>query len=147
MISRIEQETLDIDWFFTNNEIVGCIASAGGKLPRSISENWEKNDLISSFFEDLPIISGVIINPGLSKTIKGKADVEYLSCFIATAEKGIFAFDKTMMNNFLDTNYHLVAMPVTPLKFGSLPNELKNELVRTRYLGNVTEMIDVDQIT
>jgi hypothetical protein len=33
MLSEIEQQSLDIDCFFTNDEYIVFVASGGGKLP------------------------------------------------------------------------------------------------------------------
>lgn len=38
------------------------------------------------------------------------------------AERGLFAFDKTYLNNFNDTVYHLVASPKGPLNLDLIPD-------------------------
>lgn len=49
--------------------------------------------------------------------------------------KGLYAFDKTNLGIFNDPNYHLVAMPVTPLNVNLLPAEIANIIMKTRLNG------------
>jgi len=37
MISLIEQQTLDIEWFFTADNVIGFVASGGGLLPKPVA--------------------------------------------------------------------------------------------------------------
>ncbi|MCD0465080.1 hypothetical protein [Flavobacterium sp. ENC] len=61
MITEIEQQSLDIDWFFTDGTHIAFAASGGGKLPESISESVDYN-LLSHYFRDLPEMTEVKIN-------------------------------------------------------------------------------------
>jgi hypothetical protein len=36
MFTNADQESLDIDWFFTNNQDITFVASGGGQLPQSV---------------------------------------------------------------------------------------------------------------
>jgi len=111
MLTEIQQQTLDIDWFFTSEDKIGFVASAGGKLPSSVASLDEKNGILSSYFRNLPEKTEAIINNELEK-IKGSAINEnYLNDFLYMAKRGLFAFDKLSLNNFLDVNYHIVAKP------------------------------------
>ena len=38
MLTSVEQETVEIDWFFTDDEHVGFVVSRGGRLPKSVVE-------------------------------------------------------------------------------------------------------------
>ncbi len=148
MITDIEQETSDIDWFFTDGIDVGFIASAGGRLPNSISNRSVVSvQFLASYFKDLPKRCDFIINPNLNNIITHETDInEYLSCFIKMAEKGLFTFDKTVLNNFSDTNYHLIAKPINPIKFNSLPQEISIEIAKTKLNDRISECIDVTAI-
>ena len=132
MITDIEQETLDIDWFFTDGNEIAFVASGGGRLPFYVSnKSMEEIESIAEHFKDLPIISEVVINPDIDKFItRGTNKREYLSYFVEIAEKGLFSFDKSISNSFSDLNYHLVAKPITPLKFDELPLEIANGVAR-----------------
>lgn len=129
MITELEQSTLDIDWFFTSNSRIGFVASAGGRLPKSVSKSEENIQLLSDYFRSLPDISDIEINPMLNEImINRKPDERYLSDFILMAQKGLYSFDKTMLNNFEDDNYHLVVKPILNLDIKDLPFEIANVL-------------------
>jgi len=146
MYTEIEQQNLDIDWFFTDNNEIAFVASAGGKLPTTIANLGVGNGDLSSYFRSLPEISEIIINPQL-KDIIPDANEAYLSDFINMAKKGIYAFDKTILNNFFDSNYHLVVNPKTPLKLENLSSEILEIILKTRLdekLKN-TKRIDISK--
>lgn len=143
----MEQETSDIDWFFTNSIEIGFVASGGGRLPESVVENWNESRLLISFFKGFPVIAEVIINPMLNEIKNGKADKRYLSDFVAMAERGIFAYDKTVLGDYLDLNYHLVASPTIPFNFNALPDELKDQLIKSMHEGSMTQSLDVGSIS
>ncbi|SRR5260221_11868909 len=142
MITEIEQPTLDIDWFFTNNEEIAFLASGGGKLPSSVAKSSENLKVLSSFFEDLTEKSDIILNPNLNKRI-GNSDEMYLDSFLSMAKKGLFSYDRTILNNFSDTNYHLVAQPVSPLKIHELPQEIAEMLMEIKYSGSMEATLDI----
>ncbi|WP_390456100.1 hypothetical protein, partial [Chryseobacterium sp. Alg-005] len=135
MYTEIEQQTLDIDWFFTDNEDIAFVASAGGKLPETIAK-LDKDNGLSKYFRDLSEVSEVIINPSLEFIIQ-KVDDNYLSDFLSMAKKGLYTFDKTILNNFSDTSYHLVASPKTPLKMKDLPENILKLLIKTQYNNDI----------
>jgi hypothetical protein len=106
MLTEIDQQTLDIDWFFTDNKNIAFVASAGGKLPISVAKSTINNEKITSYFRNLPSKNDVIINPNLDKTFSNVVMKEkYFADFIYMAKKGLFAFDKIMLNNFSDSKY------------------------------------------
>lgn len=142
MYTEIEQQTLDIDWFFTDNENIAFVASAGGKLPDTIA-NLDMDHQLSVYFRNLPEVSEVIINPEL-ETILQKVDDNYLSDFVGIAKKGLYAFDKTVLNNFSDPYYHLVASPKNPLILEDLPEGIKNIIKKTKYDNKLGEILKID---
>ncbi|QKJ32154.1 hypothetical protein HQ865_21100 [Mucilaginibacter mali] len=132
MITEIEQETSDFDWFFTNGINVGCVSSGGGRLPLTISRSWENFEFMADFFRDLPPNSDFIINPQLKEIRRNlKITDRYFSSFIYLAERGIFTYDKTILNNFEDTNYHLVTAPVQPIMLNELPRNISDIILKT----------------
>jgi len=147
MISIIDQQTLDIDWFFMNDSFIGFVASGGGRLPDSAAKSIENNKSLTLFFRSLPAISDVIINPDLNKIVTTAIDEMYLSDFVDMAKKGLFSFDKTNPNSFSDSNYHLVATPVDPLRFDQLPFEIKGILEESKYNGEIESSIDINSIS
>src|ERR1700744_1286707 len=112
VITEIEQATSDIDWFFTNGNEIAFVASGGGKLPEVISQSKEDIETLASYFRGLPKKSDAIINQDLGKIMEAREINErYLADFVTMAEKGFFSYDKTVLNNFSEINYHLVAKP------------------------------------
>ncbi|RNA61958.1 hypothetical protein D1631_08430 [Chryseobacterium nematophagum] len=131
MYTEIEQQTLDIDWFFTDNDEIAFVASAGGKLPETIAELGDGNGLLSSYFRNLPNMSEVIINPQLENMVQN-VDEKYLSDFINMSKKGLYSFDKTVLNNFSDCSYHLVTKPITPLILTDLSANILDIILKTK---------------
>jgi len=146
IITEIEQQILDIDWFFTNNNDIAFVASGGGKLPRSIAELEDSKIFLLDFFTNLPIISDIVINPDLNKIIPN-VDERYLVDFTYFSRRGLLSFDKTYLNNFTDATYHLVAKPIISLQFNQLPAEVKDILVKTFYDGSIESSINSELIS
>lgn len=135
MITEIEQETSDINWFFVSGDKIGFVASGAGKLPDSIAKLDEKLEMLWSYFKELPETSEVVINTELIAIKNTVITNNYLEDFIYMAKRGLYTFDKTVVNNFRDTNYHLVAKPTKPLSLDTLPEEIL-------YLMNDTVFIE-----
>jgi hypothetical protein len=96
MITEQEQFALDIDWFFTNGYSVAFVASAGGRLPQSVSKSKENLELLSCYFRNLPQISDVKVNKKLRETIPGRViDERYLEDYTYVSKRGLYSFDKT----------------------------------------------------
>lgn len=153
MITEIEQASLDIDWFFTDGQYISFMASGGGRLPGSVSESEETHKILANYFRNLPEISDVIINPELNniliKVFGSGVNERYLKDYVLMARKGLFSFDKTYPNNFMDPSYHLVATPRTPLDLKDIPDSIMSLLTKTKYTGDsiphISE-IDISEI-
>lgn len=134
MYTEIEQETLDIDWFFTNNENIGFVASGGGKLPVSVATSKDKATLLSNYFRSLPDRdNNIYINPHLENILGTEVNEDYLFDFIGMAKKGLYTYDKTVLSNFSDTTYHLVVTPLSPINLNELPEYIIDILKKTYY--------------
>jgi len=149
MYTEIEQETLDIDWFFTDGEHIGFVASGGGKLPEVIAGSSENNQKLISYFRSLRDISTTVINPNLDSLLYevfgNGADERYLRDFLLMTRKGLYSFDKTYLNSFFDSNYHLVAIPSTPLTLEELPRDIFEILIKAKYTeGNLSNISVLD---
>ncbi|MEO7212757.1 hypothetical protein [Mucilaginibacter sp.] len=141
MISEIEQQTSDIDWFFTNGRHIAFVASGGGKLPLSISSSFDTS-IIAAHCKMLYSVSTVVINPNLNKIVPD-FDERYLADFKEMAKKGFFAFDKTVLSNFSELNYHLVASPVIPLSLSDLEPDIAQMIMKTSFYGPVGDRINI----
>jgi len=143
MITEIEQETSDIEWFFTNGEYIGFVASGGGKLPSSVScKSIEEIEFLAHYFKDLPKVTEALIN---LNSRGSKNNAEYLSYFVGMTSKGLFSFDKSRLNNFSDMNYQLITQPLNPLKLSNLPLEIANLIADTKIKGDIGEHLNVNQ--
>ena len=147
MITEMEQATLDIDWFFTNGKEIAFVASGGGKLPGEVSKSKENIENLALYFRSLPKSSDVIINSDLNKIMKAQEINEsYLADFIMMAEKGFFSYDKTILNNFSEANYHLVVRPINPLKTDDLPLDISKILMTTERISEMEANFDTNLI-
>jgi hypothetical protein len=108
---------------------------------------------LANYFRNLPEISDVIINPELNniliKVFGSGVNERYLKDYVLMARKGLFSFDKTYPNNFMDPYYHLVATPRTPLDLKDIPDSIMSLLAKTKYTGDsiphISE-IDISEI-
>lgn len=149
MMTNIEQETLDIDWFFTDNISIAFVASAGGKLPVSVAKSKINIEKLTNYFRSLPIISDVEINDHLLKTFKNEEmRQKYFADFILMAKKGLYAFDKITLNDFSDSKYQLVVKPKRLLNISDIPNDILSILNQTKFEQNLNNanIIDVMNI-
>ena len=108
--------THDIDWFVIINGKLVHVASAGGSIPEGIT----KNLLLSVYYvANLPITNDVqeieTIKEDFLSNLLGLQTLEerenYMSTFKSIAQKGIYSFDRTNIEDAFDNNYHLVAWP------------------------------------
>ena len=144
MITEIEQETSDINWFFVSGNKIGFVASGAGKLPGSVAYLDEKMELLWSYFRDLPETSELLISPELESIKNIVITNAYLSDFTYMAKRGLYTFDKTTANNFRDTNYHLVAKPTNPLLADTLPVEIFTLISNTLYKVDIEGANGID---
>lgn len=151
MYTEIEQQTLDIDWFFTDGKYIGFTASGAGKLPESVARSSENNERLVSYFRNLPKISEVIVNPKLNDLLiqifGTGTDERYLQDFVSMTEKGLYSFDKTNLANFLDFNYHLVTSPINPITINDLPQDILNIILQTKHPDDMSDMMNINKIS
>lgn len=144
MFTEIEQQTLDIDWFFISGDKIGFVASAGGKLPDSVAILDEKIGQIVSFFRSLPEKTTVIINDELQKIKNTSITDSYLVDFIYMAKRGLYTFDKSLLNDFSDLDYHLVAKPTEFLSLEDLPSYIIDLINKTIYSENIESSLSIN---
>lgn len=151
MYTEIEQQTLDIDWFFTDGKYIAFTASGAGKLPESVARSSENNEKLVSYFRNLPEISDVIVNPKLDALLieifGTGVNERYLQDFVSMTKKGFYSFDKTNLNNFFDYDYHLVASPMSPLTINDLPQDILDILIQTKYPGDINNIMNIINIS
>ncbi|MET3529000.1 hypothetical protein ABID31_000270 [Chryseobacterium flavum] len=145
MISEIEQQTMDLDWFLTDGEYIGFMTSCGGKLPDSVIESEQRRQILVDYFRNLPEISETLINPELDKILnKDSGSGGGLEDYFFLAKKGLYSFDKTVLNNFFDPHYHLVVFPKNPLRLKDLSQDILDIIVKTKYEGKLKDIQNID---
>lgn len=148
MYTETDQQTLDIDWFFTDGKHIGFVASGAGKLPETVANSAQDNKQLVSYFRSLPKTSDIIVNPFLDDLLteisRSSANDRYLKDFIYFTQKGLFSFDKTNLSNLTDHHYHLVTIPVIPLEIRDLPQDILDILIKTKYSGDMGIVKDLD---
>jgi hypothetical protein len=144
-IDELEQEESDIDWFAadTDGHIV-YFASGGGVLPESVAASEESLLQLHQFFLTLPETASaplVQVEPNAERSGRSPQG------FLRYARRGLFAFDKTRLNEHRDTQYHLVARPAQPLTITDLPGQIAALLLQTQLPVSVLEASQVDTST
>jgi hypothetical protein len=82
------------------------------------------------------------LNKNLGKYVKFRSEQEYknyIEDYISFARKGIFSFDKTVLTNYSDEHYHLVASPSKILNLNQLPDNIIQLLNRTQFKSIISE--------
>ncbi|MBE4948327.1 hypothetical protein [Chryseobacterium culicis] len=148
MYTEIEQQALDIDWFFTDGKYIGFVASVGGKLPETVANSSVNNEKLVSYFRGLSKTSDAIVNPSLedllTKIFGSGVDERYLRDFIYFTQRGLYSFDKTYLNDFIDNQYHLVATPIKPLEISDLPSDILDLLIQIKIEDTIHLISDLD---
>ncbi|MEO6978335.1 MAG: hypothetical protein ABI113_08140 [Mucilaginibacter sp.] len=143
MITDIEQQTLDIEWFFTSGNQIGFAASAGGQLPDCISKkSLDELKILSDYFWNASPNGEAILNNHLTKNDRGPGD-QFVSDFIEMSSRGLFSFDKTVPGNFADTGYKLISRPANPLILKSLPDNISLLLKDAFIRDEMPETFDI----
>lgn len=128
--SVIEQLTLDINWYFADHYNRICIAaSAGGLLPKQITENDEDNEQFHKIVSNLPLRFEVARNENIRSLIQGIESQnleDYFQDFEKLASRGLYVFDKLKLDNPEDGFYILVAYPIYNTTTDSYPLDKKN---------------------
>lgn len=112
----IDLETLDLDIFFTDDKKLIHITSAGGNLPKILTETDIYNEAVIEKISTRPDDFEIEINPNL-----GNLDI---SSFTSLAKKGFYSYDKYNAGNFEDMLFHLVAKP---------KNKISSKLLLEKY--------------
>jgi hypothetical protein len=142
--SKIEQETLDIDWFAV--DAVGHIihfASCGGNLPASVASSQEDLAQIKCYLCSLP----ELVPAATIRIEEGQDKGGRYSCYINYACRGIYSFDKADMGHSGDPYYQLLAAPIQRLHLTDLPTEIATLLARTVLPFIVADLGTIDSGT
>jgi len=141
MISEVEQQMTDYDWFGVDESgCLGHFTTAGFKLlPKSVSASREDLKRVTDYFRQTePTKERHVVTTDLEKYVgafeSGDKRKQYLSGFTEMADRGLYSFD-------IDTYerpglaYFCVAIPLQPLKLDSLPRDIQSIVGRTVLKG------------
>jgi hypothetical protein len=132
-----EQISRDIDWFVLDPIDKSIhVASAGGRLPQIIADDDRTNSDILKEVRKLRPEYQFQINPNLNFIVEFESERMrelYLRDFIFMAERGFFSYDKTILGNFENDLYHLVAWPLSD-SITSVNELLKTKLIKINNL-------------
>ena len=107
--------THDIDWFIFVNRKLVHVASAGGFIPEAVLNNLDQTYYYVASLPDINSTDSIdtIDQHFLSNQIgiSSEERENYLWTFMKIAQKGIYSFDRTVITDIQDNNYHLVAWP------------------------------------
>jgi len=152
--TRLEEETEDLDWFCIDaiGEIGHFTTGGRGFLPRSAKASKDNLQFLLSFFRDILAENGrAIESPQLSVRVRFQSEEQkrtYLGDYVKMAAKGLYSFD-CILDRTRPTGYFLTGQPSCPLKTEQLPNDVKQILLRTRFLGTLcnAETVEDRQFT
>ena len=124
----------EIEWYICDkNNSIAVFASAGGYIPENL---LGAIDFFLSFSENIResriISKDIFINKNISSILgidDKKSLKRYLEDFIYLAERGLYVYDKTNIEEQFDDKYHLVASPLVPLKLRDLSTTIQANFV------------------
>ena len=140
MITDIEQETQDIDWFSVdaNGEIAHFATGGRGFLPLSVkASRLIVNRLATYFRETLPANGYGIESLNLNSHTQFTSEVQkraYLADFSRMGAKGLYSFDCVVCSK-RPSSYFMVIRPSHPLTVNELPTDIRQLLYVTRLNG------------
>jgi hypothetical protein len=153
MITDLEEETRDIDWFSVDSkgEIAHFTSGGQGFLPPSVKASNENLQRVTMFFRQLLPNGDAVESSNLSSHIYFDLEAQksrYLEAFSGMAEKGLFSFDCVMDAPERPSSYFMVAKPSHPVNIGDLPEDIRNILGQTYFSGEFSneDMIIPDDI-
>jgi hypothetical protein len=136
MISDIEEEILDIDWYCVDacGEIAHFASAGQGFLPKSVKASKERLERLSMYFRQTLSVNGdSIVSHNLCSHVRFQSDAQkatYLAFFSQLATKGLYSF-ACVLAPTRPTSYFQVARPSQPIKTNQLPNEIQQMLMGT----------------
>ena len=133
IISDLEEETTDLDWFAIDQQgFIGHFTTGGaGALPRSVASSKEDLESVCKYFRSLPLNATVPLASqkamAVLATKNDQAREKYLRDFLQMASRGLYSFDYQPTGK-RPSPYFLVARPEQPLHFNDIPPEIQGLL-------------------
>lgn len=126
--TEVDCEGMDLDWFAVDaaGHLVH-LASGGGVLPASVVSSAENLARLQDYFKGLPALS-----TSVELRLASSASAGDLSSFLYYVSRGLFSFDRTELNNYIDPAYHLIARPPRALMLADVPPDIAALVSQTR---------------
>ncbi|MCA6940217.1 hypothetical protein QWJ20_14825 [Pectobacterium sp. S5] len=115
----------DLDWFLSSQEgYLAHFATAGqGPVPERIKASAENYNFILDYIYTLESLSEVsVIKSNIPSFSNEQQRSRYLRSFVEMSSKGLFSYD------YEQGEYRLISTPQKPLRYESLPNEVKSAI-------------------
>lgn len=134
MISDTDLVVFDLDWFAVDSEgYVGHFATGGqGGVPTSVRSSKPRLDRLVTYFKTVAPSTG---RGCLAATIQEYKNADpnklNLSLFFHMASRGLYSFD-VILGQPRPCPYTIIARPESPIQVADLPQEIQEELKRTR---------------
>lgn len=144
LISAIDQEVSDFDWFAVDaNNCLLHVASGGGRLPASAAASKEKLAILSCYFSSLPIL----YSEAEIFLASVQAAVPYPSVYTHYACRGLVSFSGLLTAYPLGTLHELVARPPRALLITDISPEMADLIAETRLPFSVADVVILDTET
>lgn len=153
MITDLEEETEDLDWFaIDRNGDIAHFASGGrGFLPPAVMSSEDDLRSLTSFFRfQLAENSDAVESPNLLSYVRLDSHAQretYLADNITMARKGLYSFD-CIIGPSRPAGYFIVARPTVPLNLRVLPPGMRSLLLKTIFNGTFrdTEIVNAGDL-
>lgn len=153
VITDLEEDTLDLDWFCVDdNDNIGHFATGGrGFLPPSVKASKSNLDVLTEFFLTHLSPNGVGKESlCLTSHLQFESDEQKARClysFLQMGAKGLYSFDCVVVP-FRPCDYFKIIEPSVPVVAQELPSEIQRILNMTRYVGkfcsaNLIKVVEV----
>jgi hypothetical protein len=140
VITDFEEETQDIDWFSVDasGEIAHFASGGRGFLPLTVRASKEDLQYLTSYFrKELARNGDGVESPHLVAHMRFESEEQkaaYLADYSQMGAKGLYSFD-CMVGPKRPSGYFLVVEPSRPLRIEGFPSDIRQVLLRTRFLG------------
>lgn len=140
LISELEEETQDIDWFCVDavGEIAHFASGGRGFLPTSVSSSRVSLEILLQYFRESLAPSTVAIEAAsLCQHLQFRSTLEmenYFADFRDVGTRGLYSFDCVTVGP-RPSSYFQVVYPQTAVRFENLPGDIREIVVKTKYSG------------
>ncbi len=150
MITDLEEETLDLDWFSVDvdGEIAHFASGGRGFLPPSVKASRENLNRLIAYFRSILAVNGdAIESPNFSSHKQFQSEAQksmYLADYSQMGAKGLYSFDYVVVSK-RPSGYFVVARPSHPLNVEILPHNIQEIIKKTCFFGAFSRLNMVEE--